>query len=333
MNAIDDFYKTLIKNWNCSLKKKLVVCTDCAGIESPLIALNVLNIPYTHLFSSDIDSNCLKFIKENFNPKHLIKDLKTRDNKLFLNSEIDLYVAGFPCQTFSSLGKNLGFDDKIKGTIFFDVYDFIKRVQPNIFILENVKALTTHDKGKTFKIIMDSLNDLNIYNINYEVLNTKDYGIPQSRSRIYIVGIKKSLKKNFNFPTKMNKTIPIDSLLLNLPKDSIIPRNKTLLDEIEKRYPLINFNDTKNPWLLNLNVSSLKWFRRGTKGISPCLLTNSKFYIPSLKRYLTPIESLLLQGIPVNDYKFDYPDSVLFKFSGNTMSVNILVLLFMNLFA
>lgn len=93
---------------------------------------------------------------------------------------MDLYIAGFPGQSFSSLGRNEGFENIIKGTIYFYVYKTIIALKPKVFILENVKLLLHHNKGQTFKIIMDSLHDLNCYNISYKVLNTNDFGVPKA---------------------------------------------------------------------------------------------------------------------------------------------------------
>lgn len=110
--------------------------------------------------------------------------------------DIDLYICGFPCQPFSMAGERKGTEDS-RGTIFYECLKVIRNKKPNYFILENVKGLITIDKGNTFKEILQSLKNLKIYNVEWKVLNTKDYGIPQNRERIFIIGIKKSLKKEF----------------------------------------------------------------------------------------------------------------------------------------
>lgn len=100
----------------------------------------------------------------------------------------DILFAGFPCQAFSVSGKRLGFEDT-RGTLFFEIARILKEKQPKMFLLENVRGLKSHDNGKTFVIILDTLRTLG-YEVHYNVLNTKDYGIPQNRERIFFVGFK-----------------------------------------------------------------------------------------------------------------------------------------------
>jgi DNA (cytosine-5)-methyltransferase 1 len=219
----------------------LRVGTDCSGIEAPIEALRQLNIPYEHVFSSEIDKYCIKSIKANYSPKIIFGDpdgpfkngdIRERNIKDIPN--IDLYVCGFPCQPFSSAGKREGLDDK-RGNVFFSCLDVIKFKQPKYFILENVKGLKTYDKGKTWSIIWNELLKLKDYgyNIDWRVLNTRDYGIPQNRERIFIIGNKekeiiwpkkKEMDKlenyiDWNDTTKYNKNIvniPTNALFVDL---------------------------------------------------------------------------------------------------------------------
>jgi len=298
------------------------------------MALDILDVKYNHIFSSEIDKNCINFIEKNFNPNRIYHDLKERNNKQYKKS-LDLYIAGFPCQTFSSLGNKEGFLNKTKGTIFFDIYDFISVNRPNIFILENVRSLLTHDKGNTFHIINELLQELNEYNIYHNVLNTYDYGIPQSRNRIFIVGIKKKIQtKPFTFPKPINmmdlsKFINLKNI--NKGKNFLPEAKQQIFKNIKNKYNDIDFN--KDLWILNLNVSGLDWFRLGYKNICPCLITSCKYYIPRLNRYIDPFETLLLQGIPIQKYDFNsYTDNILYKFAGNTISVNVISMILCNLF-
>ena len=107
----------------------------------------------------------------------------------------DILVGGFPCQAFSQAGLKKGFDD-VRGTMFFEIARIIKYKRPKAFLLENVKNLQTHDKGKTFKTIKSTLEELG-YVVNAKVLAAKDFGVPQNRERIYIVGFDKSQIKNY----------------------------------------------------------------------------------------------------------------------------------------
>lgn len=314
-------------------KKTITVATDCSGIEAPIMALDLLGVKHNHIFSSEIDSKCVDFINRNYHTGKIYNDLKLRDNSIYRGVPIDLYIAGFPCQTFSSLGRKEGFLNDIKGTVYFYVYDFIANNRPNVFILENVRALETHDKGRTFQVILESLADFPEYDISYNTLNTMDYGIPQSRTRLFIVGIKKKLiRQKFEFPAPIGAFVPLDDILYHdLPAENIEPRHAKLMDEIVTKYPEIDFYGS-DTWILNLNVSTIEWFRRGQPNLSPCIVTSSKYYIPSYNRYLTPKEALKLQGIPWKKYDFDFSDNAIFKFAGNTISVNVIMAILTQIF-
>lgn len=136
------------------------------------------------VFSSEIDSHACDMYKENFGDDPYC-DITKLDPKTM--PDFDILCAGFPCQSFSICGKQKGFIDKTRGTLFFDVVRILKEKKPKAFILENVKNLTTHDKGRTLTVIIDTLNSLG-YSVNYKVLNAKDFGVPQNRERILIVG-------------------------------------------------------------------------------------------------------------------------------------------------
>lgn len=191
--------------------------TDCSGIEAPIQAFKRLGIPYTHVFSSDIDKHVKKVSDEIYKPEIFYDDLMKRDNKCAPG--VDLYVAGFPCQAFSLAGKRNGFDD-IRGTVFFGCADYIRQQQPSVFIMENVKGLLSHDNGRTFQTITDLLSNCGGtvngqisldffedglgYHIHHAVLNTKQHGIPQNRERVFIVGFKDAREFRFPVPEPLN---------------------------------------------------------------------------------------------------------------------------------
>jgi len=207
----------------------LKVGTDFSGIGSPEAALRRLNLPHKNVFACEID----KFAKESYlelnNPDTFYQDITTRNHSEV--EQLDLYVAGFPCQAFSYAGKRKGFADETRGTLFFDVAEFIRVNQPNCFILENVRGLVSHDKGRTFQTITDILSNgggsLNGqvgldtidnglgYHVYYKILNTKNFGIPQNRERIFIVGFKNW--REFRFP----KEFPLDITLKDLLEDDV----------------------------------------------------------------------------------------------------------------
>jgi DNA (cytosine-5)-methyltransferase 1 len=183
--------------------------TDFSGIGAPEQALKQLNIPHQVMFACDVDKWAKKSYLSNYHPEIFYDDITTREQKQ--TPYVDLYVAGFPCQAFSIAGKRKGFDDT-RGTLFFDLLQYIQHVRPKYFILENVKGLVNHDKGNTYRTIMDCLRETK-YKTYAQVLNTKHHGLPQNRERIFIVGFRD--KHYFEFPQKINLDLKIKDLLEN----------------------------------------------------------------------------------------------------------------------
>ena len=131
---------------------ELRIGTDCSGIEAPIQALLQLNIPFHHVFSSEIDKYAIKTCKANYSePDIRYNNLTKRDHKLL--PDIDLYVCGFPCQSFSAMGKKQGLLD-IRGTIMFHCIEVIKIKQPKFFILENVRGFMSNNNGETMKLLL-----------------------------------------------------------------------------------------------------------------------------------------------------------------------------------
>ena len=150
------------------------------------------------VFSSEIDKFARKTYEANFGSEPFGDITKIEASDI---PDHDILLAGFPCQAFSHAGLKKGFED-IRGTLFFDVARILKEKRPKAFLLENVKGLVSHDKGNTFKTILETLNELG-YDVHYKILNTKDFNIPQNRERIYIVGFLKEAVSNssvFEFP-------------------------------------------------------------------------------------------------------------------------------------
>lgn len=143
------------------------------------------------VFTSEIKPAAINIYHQN-HPNDLITgDITQVDAKDI--PEFDILLAGFPCQAFSYAGNRDGFADLTRGTLFFDVLRILNKRKPTGFILENVEGLVSHDKGRTFKTIISSLEEN--YKVSYRVLNAKDFGVPQDRKRIYIVGVRKRYRK------------------------------------------------------------------------------------------------------------------------------------------
>lgn len=182
-------------------------------------SLKLLGLEGSCEFSSDIKDSAIKAYNHNFKSEMKYTDITKIDEHDI--PDFDFLLAGFPCQAFSSAGNRLGFEDT-RGTLFFDVARIIKEKQPEGFILENVEGLVNHDNGKTFKIIERTLLDLG-YKVTFKIINGKDFGLAQSRNRIYIVGHKEKIINIDNYHTK----------------------NSVLKDVLEKGIPIINTEFTK----------------------------------------------------------------------------------------
>ena len=230
--------------------------------------------------------------------------------------DFDCITGGFPCQPFSQSGKRLGFQDT-RGTLFFRIAELIHLKRPTTFLLENVKGLYKHDGGRTFKTILDTLeNDLG-YHVHYKVLNTLDYGIPQNRERVFIVGFKD--KVDFEFPRKQELILKVSDLL-----DHVVDE-KYYYREDHKHYKVISSGVTDPE-----KVYQWRWsyIRENKKNVCPTILASNMQ--PTLVltsngiRTITPREGFRLQGFSEHFKLPDLPDRVLFHQVGNSVSVPVI---------
>jgi DNA (cytosine-5)-methyltransferase 1 len=176
-----------------------------AGIGGFRLALQ--NLGGHCVYSSEWDNNAQKTYYENFG-EIPFGDITKPENKEFIPKEFDLLCGGFPCQAFSIAGKRGGFEDT-RGTLFFDVAEIIRKHRPKAIFLENVKGLRSHDKGQTLATILSVLrNDLDYFIPEPQIINAKEFGVPQNRERIYIVGFRKDTDiKSFEYPKSINKEV------------------------------------------------------------------------------------------------------------------------------
>jgi DNA (cytosine-5)-methyltransferase 1 len=243
--------------------------------------------------------------------------------------DFDLMIAGFPCQTFSVIGQRKGFDDH-RGQVIYGLINILQTKNIKYFILENVKGLVNHDNGNSIKIILKDLDDAG-YKVSYKVLNSLDYGVPQSRERVYFVGIRKDLAKTkYEFPKpqelKQIKEYLIDDVELTIhEKESTFA---TFLKYLGNKYnnDLYSVESLlKNEWdVIDTRQSDLRIYknkiptlRTGRHGI--LYVKNGKF------RKLTGYESLLLQGFPKEiavKAKGLIPEMNLLAQTGNAMTVS-----------
>lgn len=189
------------------------------------------HIKYNCVFACDIDDNVRKIYKANHKME---PDGDINNVDIDKIPEFDILCGGFPCQPFSIAGKKEGFDDKIKGNLFFSILKIIDVKNPNTIILENVKNLLTINNGDTFKTIKNELEKRGYY-ISHKILDSKYYNSPQSRHRLFIIGNK---QKQFIFPTEIQNNI--------IPVSSIIDKTETRFLDYTDKYKLEKCNDNEN---------------------------------------------------------------------------------------
>lgn len=277
------------------------------------------------VYANDFDKNCKTTYDLNFETTKLDHD----DVWNVINKKLpkfDVLLGGFPCQAFSIAGYRKGFEDeKGRGNLFFAVSDLINKYQPKVFLLENVKNLRGHDKGRTFSKIKTILEkDLGYY-VDYRVFNSMEYGnVPQNRERIYIVGFKnKSDLFKFKWPEKTILTKKFIDLLDESVDQKYYYEGKPLYERLMD-YPFRT--DTVYQW-------RRQYVRENKKGVCPTLTANMGMgghNVPIIKdkkgiRKLTPRECARLQGFP-DTYKLptNLPDSALYKQIGNSVSIPVI---------
>lgn len=284
------------------------------------------------IFSSEIDKYCKITYEENFGevPFGNIKKIKEKDVPGH-----DILLAGFPCQAFSIAGKKAGFKD-VRGTLFFDIARILKKKKPKAFLLENVKGLNHHDKGKTLAAILDVLrNDLNYYVPQPEILNAKDFGVPQNRERIFIVGFRKDLNiSTFDYPKPLNKKTSVKKVLEKKPVSVKYYLSKRYLDTLKNHK--MRHKDKGNGFGYevisrekNANAIVIGGMGKERNLICDDRLTN---FIPVTRikgevnreyiRKMTPREWARLQGFP-EKFKIKVSDAQAYKQFGNSVAVPV----------
>jgi DNA (cytosine-5)-methyltransferase 1 len=263
-----------------------------------------------NVFSSEWDNAARKMYEINFGetPFGDINDIDP-----ISIPDHDILLAGFPCQPFSIAGKGLGFQD-IRGTLFFNIEAILKIKQPQAFLLENVKRLSTHNDGYTLSVMIEKLQAIG-YTIYHQVLNSLEFGLPQKRERIYLVGFKDKI--HFNFPIPFGKYKPLSEVLDN---DIDVSKQYFLSDDIkQKRLRSVKANPPyPSIWHENIggNISALPY---------SCALRAGGSYnylVVNGVRRLTEREMLRLQGFP-ETFKINIPYSQLRKVVGNSVSIPV----------
>lgn len=277
------------------------------------------------VFANEFDPNACQTFQANFKTKldsRSIIDLPTQDIPNF-----DVMIAGFPCQAFSIAGKQQGFNDKGRGDLFFELERIFKAKKPKIIFLENVKNLVSHDKGRTFEIIKQSLIS-NGYHIKFQVLNASQFGVAQNRERIYIVCfLDKALCDKFEFPKPFQLDKQVSDYLENE-------------SDIESKYYYKESTPFFNELLIVSDAKTVyqwrrKYVRKNMSNLCPTLTANmgtGGHNVPLINpqgkrttvRKLTPRECFNFQGYPKDFVLPKLADCHLYKQAGNSVVVPVI---------
>lgn len=259
------------------------------------------------------------------------QDVKLIDGREYKN-KVDLFVGGSPCQSFSVMGKHGGLEEA-RGTLFYEYARLVEEIQPKVFIYENVTGMLKHDKGHTWEVISNIFDTLG-YSWKYWVLNATDFGLPQNRRRIFVVGFRKELSSFFDSimdPQKIKLKRDMSALLEdNIPNKYYLPEKgfKRVIDPNQKKHVALNGTIAR----CQVACQQYNWFgdMRLEKDIPNRLEEDERIYKGeyngkrSVARCLTPRECLRLMGYQ-DDFKIVVPDPHMYRQCGNSIAVNVMM--------
>ena len=276
------------------------------------------------IWANDFDKYACETYKANVSKNIVCGDIRIEKENI---PEHDVLIGGFPCQPFSTLGKLQGFEDKERGTLFFEIKEIIKKHKTKVVVLENVKNILNHDNGNTFKRIIHELESLG-YVCFYHVFNSADYGVPQRRNRCYIIAFlgEYFYTPDFIFPPKQKLTITTNDLLdENVEEKYFLTKkiSKTILGKGTKKYivePTIDLpiSKTLTATMAKMHRASQDNYITDEINYERNCDKNERINI----RKLTPNECRKLQGFP-SDWKQVVSDCQAYKQFGNAVTVNV----------
>lgn len=269
------------------------------------------------VFTAEVDKFAVATYSENFEKILPVDITKVEPSKI---PDFDLLLAGFPCQPFSHAGKKLGFED-LRGTLFFNIASIIKQKRPKVVLLENVRGLLSHDSGRTFSRILEVLETDLGYSVFYKVLNAKDFGVPQNRSRIFVIAFRDSVT-DFEFPESTGIATNVGQILVpRSNRDGRYTLSDRLWESHQRRkadhlakgngfgYSLF---DSKSPYTSTI---SARYYKDGSE-----ILIKQNGKNP---RKLTPREAANLQGFP-DGFVIPVSDTQAYKQFGNAVAVPVI---------
>ena len=300
------------------------------------------------VFSSEWDEAAKQTYFENYGEVPF-GDITKPETKKLIPRKFDVLCAGFPCQPFSFSGQKLGFKDKTKGTLFFDICEILKERQPQAFFLENVKGIVSHDKGKTIETIRNILTDELGYDIHESILCSLDFGLPQKRERWYCVGFKK--KTDFSFPKGTSKGAVLRDIIDLDNDDPSLVLPKFELDRIKYhfehahevrvkhdnskyapntkkgKYGVFSFQKPDGSLRFHVGDPSKTQIQEAfyscLDSYASTIIANRTPKLWDIGRKLSVRESARLQGFP-DEFRIPVSDAQAYKQFGNSVSVPVL---------
>jgi DNA (cytosine-5-)-methyltransferase len=289
------------------------------------------------VFVSEWDDNAKKTYKANYDDKFDIAGDITEINERDI-PQFDICLAGFPCQAFSLAGKRMGFEDDYKGmcrgTLFQDVVRICEYHKPKVIFCENVKGLTIHDKGRTFKIIKRAFEQIG-YTVYDKVLNSKDFGVPQNRERIYIVCFRNDIdSKDFNFPNGKKSDTKIKDIMETDTVSVKYYLSTTYIETLKRHkerhkakgngfgYEIRDINGQAGAIVCGgMGRERNLIIDKRLKDFTPVTHIKGEVNREGIRK-LTPREWARLQGFP-DSFRLELADTHLYKQFGNSVTVNV----------
>ena len=289
------------------------------------------------VYSSEFDAQAQRSYFANYGEMPF-GDITKEVTKSYIPEHFDILCGGFPCQAFSLAGRRLGFKDETRGTLFFEIEAILRKHQPRAFFLENVKGLAIHDKGRTLKTILEHLDDAGYDVVPPQILNAMDYGVPQHRERIYIIGFRKDLGidvKNFNYPEPttpegkrvrfrdvMEKTVPSVKYYLSNVYVDTLKRHRARHEAAGHGfgYEIIDVNGVANAIVVGgMGRERNLVIDKRLTDFTPVTNIKGEVNHDGIRR-MTPREWARLQGFP-EEYKIVVADASAYKQFGNSVAI------------
>lgn len=306
-----------------------------AGIGGFRIALQ--NLDGKCVYSSEFDAKAQESYLANYGEMPF-GDITKESTKNYIPQHFDILCGGFPCQAFSLAGRRLGFKDETRGTLFFEIEAILRKHQPRAFFLENVKGLAIHDKGRTLKTILGHLDDAGYDVVPPRILNAMDFGVPQHRERIYIIGFRKDLHiniANFHYPEPqtngenrprfrdvMEKEVPSVKYYLSTTYVETLKRHRARHEAAGHGfgYEIIDTDGVANAIVVGgMGRERNLLIDKRLKDFTPITNIKGEVNREGIRR-MTPREWARLQGFP-DKFKIVVADASAYKQFGNSVAI------------